>query len=69
MTTLTVTLKNEHALRLLEELEQLEVLSINATSEAQPSSTGPCSPEERTFNAFSFPTNGWKFNRDEANER
>ena len=62
--TYTVELKNEHALRLLEELEQLGVLTIQAKA-----STGPERPTERTFKAFSFPTKNFKFNRDEANER
>ena len=69
MTTVTVTLKNEHSLRLLQELEKLEVLSINATSETQPLSTGFRSPAERTFDAIRINTRGFKFNREEANER
>jgi hypothetical protein len=69
METLTVTLQNEHARRLLEELQALGVLTIRDTS-AVHSATGPAlPPEQRTFNAVSVSTKGFKFNREEANER
>jgi hypothetical protein len=64
--TYTVELKNEHALRLLEELEQLGVLTIQDKKQEQPASH---SPTERTFNAIQLDTRGFKFNRNEANER
>lgn len=63
METLTITLQNEHARRLLEELQALGVLTINS-----PPNTG-LPPEQRTFNAASYSTKGFKFNREEANER
>lgn len=59
----TVELKNEHALRLLEELEQLGVLTIQDKNQEKPATEPP------RFTAFSFPTKDFKFNRDEANER
>ena len=63
METITITLQNEHARRLLEELQALGVLTIQSAS-------GPAlPPEQRTFNALSYPTKGFKFNREEANER
>lgn len=63
METVTVTLQNEHARRLLEELQALGVLTIQSAS-------GPAlPPHERTFNALSVSTKGFKFNREEANER
>lgn len=68
METLTVTLQNEHARRLLEELQALGVLTIQ--QQAVQSATGPAlPPEQRTFNALSVSTKGFKFNREEANER
>lgn len=67
--TYTVELKNEHALRLLEELEQLGVLTIQAQGSQSIDSTGPRPPAERTFTAVQLDTRGFKFNRDEANER
>ena len=62
--TYTVELKNEHALRLLEEVERLGVLTIQ---DKKPSS--PENAKQPTFTAFSFLTKDFKFNRDEANER
>lgn len=62
METLTVSLTNEHARRLLEELQALGVLTIQEA----PAST-PRPPA--TFNAISVFTKGFKFNREEANER
>lgn len=64
METLTVTLQNEHARRLLEDLQLLGVITIQ---EAYPNRALP--PEQRTFNAISVDTRGFKFNREEANER
>jgi hypothetical protein len=62
--TYTVELKNEHALRLLEELEQLGVLTIQDKQPPSPDNT-----KQPTFTAMSYSTKGFKFNRDEANER
>jgi hypothetical protein len=64
METLTVTLQNEHARRLLEELQALGVLTIGAVAQ-QPVAPRP----PATFNALSLDTRGFKFNREEANER
>ena len=65
--TYTVELKNEHALRLLEELEQLGVLTIQNARKAAISSAEAPTPKE--FTAMSYSTKDFKFNRDEANER
>ena len=63
METLTVTLQNEHARRLLEELQALGVLTIATAA-------SPVTPRPpATFNAISVDTRGFKFNREEANER
>lgn len=69
METLTITLQNEHARRLLEDLQLMGVLSISDATAVR-SATGPAlPPEQRTFNAVSVSTKGFKFNREEANER
>lgn len=63
MEIITVTLQNEHARRLLENLQALGVLTIQSAS-------GPAlPPQQRTFNAIKVDTRGFKFNREEANER
>ena len=69
METHTITLQNEHARRLLEDLQLLGVITIRDASTVQ-SATGPAlPPEQRTFNAVSVSTKVFKFNREEANER
>lgn len=64
METLTITLQNEHARRVLEELQALGVLTIQATTNQPPAPRPPA-----TFSAISVSTKGFKFNREEANER
>ena len=64
METVIVTLLNEHSRRILEDLQALGALTIQ---EAYPNRSLP--PEQRTFNALSVDTRGFKFNREEANER
>jgi len=66
METLTINVPNEHARRLLEELQALGVLSIQPAANPTPSARAP---HERTFNALSYSTKGFKFDREEANER
>ena len=62
METVTVALFNAHSRRVLEELQALGVLTIN------PLPPRPAS-EQRTFNTLCVSTKGFKFNREEANER
>lgn len=64
METLTITLQNEHARRLLEDLQALGVLTIQASAQ-QPVVPRP----PATFDALSLDTRGFKFDREEANER
>lgn len=64
METLTVTIQNEHARRILEDLQLLGVLTIESATQ-QPAASRP----PATFNALSLDTRGFKFNREEANER
>ena len=63
METLTVALHNEHARRLLEDLQLLGAITI------QPATGQAFQPRQRTFKALSVSTKGFKFNREEANER
>ncbi len=62
METVTVTLLNEHARRLLEDLQALGALTIQPAAPATPRPPA-------TFNAISVSTKGFKFNREEVNER
>ena len=62
METVTVTFTDNRARRLLEELERLGILKMEASNE-------PIAPRKRTFTALSYSTKGFKFNREEANER
>lgn len=64
METLTITLQNEHARRLLEDLQALGVITIQVNAQ-QPIAPRP----PATFNALSLDTRDFKFNREEANER
>jgi len=59
METVTVTLHNDHARRLLEDLQLLGAITI------QPANA----KLKATYNALKLDTRGFKFNRDEANER
>lgn len=64
METITVAVLNDHARRLLEALEALGGIII------QPAPHQPTAPaQRRTFKALSVDTRGFKFNREEANER
>ena len=65
MTTVTVTLNHEHALRLLEDLELLGALTIQEKRQF----TANLLPEHSQFTAMSYSTKDFKFNRDEAKER
>ena len=62
METVIVTFTNDHARSLLEELQLLGIIKMEANNE-------PVAPRPRTFNALSYSTKGFKFNREEANER
>lgn len=64
METLTITVQNEHARRVIEGLQALGVLTIESATQ-QPAAPRP----PATFNALSLDTRGFKFNREEANER
>ena len=59
METVTVTLNNDHARRLLEDLQLLGAITIQPTNVKL----------KATYNALKLDTRGFKFNRDEANER
>lgn len=64
METLTITLNNEHARRLLEDLQLMGAITIR--SELTTTSVGR---RPATYDAIRLDTRGFKFNREEANER
>jgi hypothetical protein len=64
--TITIEVFDLHALNLLRELEQLKVIRfvpVAADESKQPML------EQKKFTAISLDTRGFKFNREEANER
>ena len=64
METLVVDLNHEHARRLLEDLQLLGAITIRpATADAS------IGRRPATFDAIKLDTRGFKFNREEANER
>jgi hypothetical protein len=65
--TYTIELLNEHALRLLRELESMRI--IRFISRESSSIERKLTPPQKKFNAISIDTLGYKFNREEANER
>ncbi len=62
----TIEIFNEKGIRLLQELENLQIIRLIkqeffvAEKQKKP---------KKTFSAISLDTRGFKFNRDEANER
>lgn len=60
--TFTVELKKDYALRILEDLQLLDAITLRQEPTARPA-------KERTFKALSVSTKGFRFNREEANER
>ena len=61
MTIITIELKEEDALRTLKEMEQRGEIKIQ--------STAPAPKPLPKFEAMSYSTKDFKFDRDEANER
>lgn len=64
--TVTIEVFDLHALNLLRELEQLKVIRFVPITEEEPKQP---MPEQKTFTAIRLDTRGFKFNREEANER
>lgn len=64
METLVVDLNHEHARRLLEDLQLLGAITIRPATADDSLGRRPA-----TFDAISLDTRGFKFNREEANER
>jgi hypothetical protein len=61
MDTLTIKIKKDYALRILEDLQTMEAISfVDSEKKSIP---------KRTFSAMSISTKGFIFNREEANER
>ncbi|AEE52816.1 hypothetical protein [Haliscomenobacter hydrossis] len=64
--TVTIEVFDLHALNLLRELEQLKVIRFVPITEDEPKRLVP---EQKKFTAIRLDTRGFKFNREEANER
>jgi hypothetical protein len=63
--TFTIEVFDNHALNLLRELEKMNIIRLIQQGEKQ-SATKPLKKE---FKAIKLDTRGFKFNREEANER
>jgi hypothetical protein len=61
MNTLTIEIKKDYALRILEDLQTMDAISF-----LKPKNRAS---KKRSFEAISISTRGFKFNREEANER
>lgn len=64
--TVTIEVFDLHALNLLRELEQLKVIRFVPITEEEPKQP---MPEQKKFTAIRLDTRGFKFNREEANDR
>lgn len=62
----TVEILNEHALNLLRELERLKIIRLRQVNNGSDVQT---QARLKEFKAVQIDTQGFKFNRDEANER
>ena len=67
METLIIELNHAHARRLLEDLQLLGAITIRSTENIPADTVAGRGPA--TFNALRLDTRGFKFNREEANER
>lgn len=65
MRTVTLEILNDKAINLLRDLEQLKLLRFRKDSQQ----ASEYSKKKATFNAVRLDTTGYKFDRDEANER
>lgn len=66
--TYLLEIKKDYALPLLEVLQQQDAIELKPSEEP----VAPAEPRpvrKRTFDAISVSTRGFKFNREEANER
>ena len=61
----TIEILDKHALALLRELEQMRVIRMLPKQEK----SGPTATPKKEFKATSLDTRGFKFNREDANER
>lgn len=65
MRTVTLEILNEKAMNLLRDLEQLKLLRFRKDSQK----SSKHAKKKVTFDAIAIDTTGFKFDRDEANER
>ncbi|WP_257670916.1 hypothetical protein [Parapedobacter tibetensis] len=65
MKTVTLEILNDKAMNLLRDLEQLKLLRFRK----DPQQASKHAKKKVTFDAVAIDTTGFKFDRDEANER
>lgn len=65
--TYLLEIKKDYALPLLEVLQQQEAIELKLSDEALPIKPQPA--RKLTFDALRLDTRGFKFDREEANER
>ncbi|MBC7923481.1 MAG: hypothetical protein H7Z75_20575 [Ferruginibacter sp.] len=58
----TVELKKDYALRILEDLQLMDAITLKLVDQTQPE-------KKKTFRAVRINTKGFTFNREEANAR
>lgn len=63
--TYTVEILDSHALNLLRELEQMKVIRLSSQNKKEQKLTA----RKKEFKTIHLDTRGFKFNREEANER
>ena len=63
--TITIEVFDNHALNLLKELEELKVIRLITGGDKKPKAE----KGKKQFKAINLDTRGFKFNREEANER
>jgi len=66
MRTVTLEILNDKAMNLLRDLEQLKLLRFRKDSQQ---ASKHAKKKKATFDAVAIDTTGFKFDRDEANER
>ena len=67
--TYLVEIKKDYALPLLKVLEQQQAIELKISNNTAIASAQAEPVRKRTFDALKLDTRGFKFNREEANER
>ena len=66
MKRVTLDILNDHAFNLLKDLEKLKVIRLRKDNKK---ATDRTSAKKTSFQALAIDTRGFRFDRDEANER